>query len=104
MVYMHHVLATKLVVGHMVLSIITEFIENESENVQKQDCELKAFMRLVVKLIEAFKRFPICLIGDSLYACQPVYKICDKYNWKYIFRFKEDRIKSVAQEFRAIQL
>lgn len=102
-VYMHHVLEAKLVVGDMVLSIATEFIENESENVPKQDCELKAFMRLVDKLKKTFKRLPICLIADSLYACEPVFEICDKHNWKYIFRFKEDRIKTVSQEFREIQ-
>lgn len=40
----------KLVVGDMVLSIGTEFIENESEDVKKQDCELKAFYRLAEKI------------------------------------------------------
>ncbi|WP_244875100.1 transposase family protein [Heyndrickxia coagulans] len=47
--YMHHVLEAKLVVGDMVFSIASEFIENESENVSKQDCELKAFDRLAKK-------------------------------------------------------
>ncbi len=45
-VYYHNVLEAKLVVGDMVLSIATEFIENEDEKVSKQDCELKAFKRL----------------------------------------------------------
>lgn len=39
-VYMHHVLEAKLLVSDMVLSIGTEFIENESEDVTKQDCEM----------------------------------------------------------------
>jgi hypothetical protein len=41
---MHHVLEAKLVVGDMVLSIGTEFIENENENekVTKQDREIKS--------------------------------------------------------------
>ncbi|UZH06099.1 hypothetical protein [Heyndrickxia coagulans] len=47
---MHHVLEAKLVVGDMVFSIASEFIENESENVSKQDCELKAFDRLAKKI------------------------------------------------------
>ncbi len=58
-VYMHHVLEAKLVVGDMVLSIASEFIENESEDVSKQDCELKAFYRLATKIKQAFKRLPI---------------------------------------------
>src|SRR5699024_420822 len=45
-VYMHHVLEAKLVVGNMVFSVDSEFIENESEEVSKQDCELNAFYRL----------------------------------------------------------
>ena len=34
----------------MVFSIATEFIENEDENVDKQDCEINAFKRLQVQL------------------------------------------------------
>jgi hypothetical protein len=102
-VYMHHVLEAKLVVGDMVLSIGSEFIENESEDVSKQDCELKAFYRLAEKLKKQFPRLPICILGDSLYACEPVFELCDKYNWKYLTRFKEGRIKSIAEEFQQIK-
>ncbi|WP_170008574.1 hypothetical protein [Bacillus fonticola] len=102
-VYMHHVLEAKLVVGDMVYSIGSEFIENESENVTKQDCELKAFHRLAEKLKQTYKRLPICVLGDSLYACEPVFSRCEEYNWKYLFRFKEGRIRSIASDFYAIK-
>ncbi len=102
-IYMHHVLEAKLVVGEMVFSIASEFIENESEDAPKQDCELKAFKRLAKKIKSTFKRLPICLLGDSLYACEPVFDICHDNKWKYIFRFKEGRIKSIATEFQAIK-
>lgn len=102
-IYMHHVLEAKLVVANMVFSIATEFIENESEDVPKQDCELKAFKRLAKKIKSTFKRLPICLLGDSLYACEPIFDICEKNKWKYIFRFKEGRIASVASEFWALK-
>ncbi|MFA8438189.1 transposase family protein, partial [Pueribacillus sp. YX66] len=49
-VYMHHVLEAKLVVGNMVFSVASEFIENESEDTPKQDCELNAFKRLAKNL------------------------------------------------------
>lgn len=78
-VYMHHVLEAKLVVGEMVLSIGTEFIENENEEVEKQDCEIKAFHRLTEKLKKTYPRLPICVLGDSLYACESVFKCCDEY-------------------------
>ena len=102
-IYMHHVLEAKLVVGDMVLSIGSEFIENESENVSKQDCELKAFYRLAEQIKQTYKRLPICLLGDSLYACENVFNRCDQYKWKYMHRFKEGRIKSVAKEFQEIK-
>jgi hypothetical protein len=102
-VYMHHVLEAKLVVGDMVLSIDSEFIENESEDVPKQDCELNAFYRLTDRIKDRFKRLPICILGDSLYACESVFKQCERHKWKYLFRFKEGRIKSVMNEFKELQ-
>ncbi|MDC3413823.1 transposase family protein [Aquibacillus sp. 3ASR75-11] len=103
-VYMHHVLEAKLVVGDMVLSIASEFIENESEDVKKQDCKLKAFYRLAEKLKKIFKRLPICILGDSLYTCEGVFDICEENKWKYMLRFKEGRISSVADEFAKLKL
>jgi len=102
-IYMHHVLEAKLVVGDMVLSIDSEFIENESEDVPKQDCELKAFYRLAERVKRTYKRLPICILADSLYACEGVFAQCDKYKWKYLFRFKEGRIKTVMNEFQTIK-
>lgn len=102
-IYMHHVLEAKLVVGNMVLSIGSEFIENESETVSKQDCELKAFYRLAENLKNTYKRLPICILGDSLYACEGVFSRCEQYGWKYMLRFKAGRIKSIANEFQAIK-
>lgn len=102
-VYMHHVLEAKLVVGDMVLSVDSEFIENESEDVKKQDCELNAFYRLAARLKDTFKRLPICILADSLYACENVMKQCRENNWKYLFHFKEDRIKSIANEFQTLK-
>jgi hypothetical protein len=101
--YMHHVLEAKLVVGNMVFSIGSEFIENENEDVTKQDCELKAFVRLAKKIKQTFKRLPICILGDSLYACESVFKLCDEHKWKYLCRFKEGRIKSIYSEFKSIK-
>lgn len=101
--YYHNVLEAKLVVGGMVFSIETEFIENEDENVPKQDCEIKAFKRLAAKLKSKYPNLPICMLGDSLYACEPVFEICDHNKWKYLLRFKEGRISSVAKEFNMLK-
>jgi hypothetical protein len=102
-VYYHVVLEAKLIVGDMVLSIATEFIENESGSYDKQDCEIKAAKRLAEKLKKSFPRLPICLLGDSLYSCEPLYEVCEKNNWKFILRFKEGRAKTLWTEFEEIK-
>lgn len=102
-VYFHSVLEAKLILGDMVFSIGTEFIENESEEYDKQDCEIKAFKRLAARLKKQYPRLPICLLGDSLYACEPVFKICNDYKWKFLFRFKEGRIKTLWSEFQQLK-
>ena len=101
--YYHNVLEAKIVLGgSLVVSIGTEFIENESAGISKQYCELNAFRRLEVKLKKAFPRLPICILADSLYACEPFFEICKKNHWEYIIRFKDGRIPSVAEEFHSL--
>jgi len=100
--YYHNVLEAKLIAGDFVFSIATEFVENEDENISKQDCELKAFYRLERRLKEEFPRLPICIVVDSLYACAPVMTVCKKNKWEYIIRFKKGSIKTVAEEFKVL--
>lgn len=94
--YHRYVLEAKLVVGEIVISIGTEFVENEEAEVAKQDCELKAFKRLAKKLKKEYPKLPIILTGDALYACDPVIEICKENKWEYILRQK-DRIKTLSQ-------
>jgi hypothetical protein len=102
--YYHYALEAKLVLnGDIVCSIATEFVENEGMEGTKQDCELKAFYRLAEKLSAVFPRLPVCLTMDSLYACGPVFKVCEQKHWKYIIRFKEGSIPTVAEEFLALK-
>jgi hypothetical protein len=102
-IYSHKVLEAKLVLAdNIIISIGTEFIENEHEGVSKQDCEIKAFKRLSEQIKKDYPRLPICILADSLYAANPIMEICKKNNWKYIIRFKDGSIKTVAEEFRNI--
>jgi len=73
--------------------------DNKSEESRKQDCELKAFYRMEGELKKLFGNTSICLTMDSLYAGAPVFDICVKNNWKYIIRFKDGKIKSIAKKF-----
>jgi hypothetical protein len=100
------VLEAKLVINGMAISIGSEFIENgvEKPDASKQDCELNAFRRLAEKLKKRFPRLPVCLCMDSLYACNPVFTLCNQYNWQYIIRFKDGSIPTVAEEFHVLKL
>mgnify|MGYP001134001258 CR=1 FL=1 len=100
--YSTYVLEAKLVVGEMVYSIGSEFVENAKENETKQDCEIKAFKRLAEKLKKEYPKLKIIISGDALYANKPVLDICRKNGWKYIIRFKEGAIPSLYNEYETI--
>jgi len=101
--YYHNVLEAKIVAGEFVFSIGTEFIENEREDITKQDCELKAFKRLAVKIKKDYPRLNICILADSLYANRPVRKICDENKWGYIIRFKSESASNLWEEYESIK-
>ena len=101
--YYHMVLEAKILLGdNMALSVMSEFVENESEGVTKQDCETKAFIRLCERLKAAFPRLDVCVLLDSLYAQGPVFGLCERYGWKYIINFKEGSIPTVQKEYQAL--
>lgn len=102
-IYYHQVLEAKIVLSDdMVVSIATEFIENKTENVAKQDCEITSFKRLAESLKKMFPRLPICILGDSLYACGPVFDICKKNKWEFLIRYKDGSIPTLADDYQAI--
>ena len=100
--YSTYVLEAKLVAGEMVFSIGSEFVENEEENVSKQDCEINAFKRLAKKIKEEYPRLKIIIGADALYASKPIMDICKENGWKYIIRFKEGKIPTLYNEFKTV--
>lgn len=98
--YYHNVLEAKLVTANgFAISVETEFIENPDGGATKQDCELKAFYRLVKNLKKDFPQLSICLLLDGLYAAGPIFDICKDYNWKHIITFKEGSMPDVYAEY-----
>lgn len=98
--YYHRVVEAKLVLGkNLVVSLGTEFIENESEEVEKQDCELNAAKRLLERIKKEYPRTPFCIQGDALYAVEPVMRLCRKKGWRYIFTQKDTRQKQVSEAY-----
>ncbi len=102
-IYYHQVLEAKLVTCNgFAFSLMTEFIENPDEKVNKQDCELKAFYRLTRKLKARFPRLALLLTADGLYASGPVFGICDSYGWKFVITLKDKDLPWVNEEFYAL--
>lgn len=99
--YYKYVLECKLCVGQLVISLDSEFIENEeiSSEKQKQDCETKAFKRMINRIKKNYPKQKFLVSGDALYATSPIISICEKYHWFYIFNLKPDRLKYINECF-----
>lgn len=113
-VWSHSVLEAKIYLGeHLVVSIGSEYIENNAEDAEqqekmgaeqvKQDCELKAFKRLARKIKRRFPHLPVCILGDSLYATETVFGTCRAYGWDYIIRLKDGAMPGVSKEFHMLK-
>ena len=98
--YSYYAVEAKVVMGNdIVVSIMTEFVENKDSEMDKQDCERKACQRLMERLKELFPNLPICIGADSLYACAPFFAACERYHWHYIIRYKDGSIPTVYKEY-----
>lgn len=102
--YYYYVLEAKLYLhADVQVSILTEFVENEGKKADMQDCERKAAIRLMEKLKKESPMLPICMCGDSLYACGPFSRDCQKKGWKYPLRYKPGSIPSVYKEYETLK-
>ena len=99
--YHKYVLECKLVVGNIIISLDSEFIENENmlTDKQKQDCEIKAFKRMVKRIKKNYPKYKFIITGDALYATTPIINICVKYHWYYIFNLKPERLRDINEIF-----
>lgn len=104
LLYFHHVLEAKLVTkSGLAFSMATEFIENTNPQSGKQDCEIKAFYRLAKKLKENFPQLHMCLLGDAIYDKAPVFDVCNRNKWKFIFTFKSGAMPALFQEYQTLR-
>ena len=115
-IYFHPVLEAKIVHQNgLALSIGTAFIENPSPQSSdglsgalvdyqtvKQDCELKAFLRLAPQLKKDFPQTGFCIGGDSLFACGPVLSVCEQNHWSYVLTFKPGRTPGLWADFQGV--
>ena len=111
-IYFHPVLEAKIVHQNgLALSIGTEFIENPGADPSwdltdyetvKQDCELKAFLRLASQLKKDFPQTGFWIGGDSLFACGPVVSVCEQNDWSYALTFKPGRTPALWADFQGV--
>ena len=103
--YYVYLLEAKLVFPcGLVLPLMSEFLDNTVDEVSnKQDCELKAFYRLVPRLKAAFPRLPITLLLDGLYANGPVMALCRKKHWGFMIVLQDESLPNVWKEAKALQ-
>lgn len=108
--YYAYVLEAVLVFSNgMVLPLMSEFLENNSElealendEEWKQDCELKAFYRLAKRIKQEFPKLPITLLLDGLYANGPVIELCKKNKWEFMIVLKDKSLPTVWEEAKGL--
>lgn len=94
-----YVLEAKIVCSNQLsISVASTWLQNSDDIDQKQDCELKAFVRLAQKLKEMYPRLSITIAADSLYPNNTVFDICKANGWNFIMTFKEGNLKTVWEE------
>lgn len=102
--YFAYVLDAKLVTANgMALTVATTMLTNENnKEFDKQDCELKAFYRLLPQIKALFPRTPLILLLDSLYSNQNAIRLIEENNLKYIINFKEGSMPERFTEAQAL--
>jgi hypothetical protein len=89
----------------IVLPLASEFLsymEGDTSS-DKQDCETKAFHRLAEKIKKYFPKLKIMVILDGLYPNGPIFERCREYGWQFMIVLQDDSLKSVWEEFFALQ-
>ena len=97
--YYRSVVAAKIVtpIG-LILPVAFEFVENTDPTACKQDCETKAFRRLAPRIRRMFGRTRLVLVGDGLYAQEPVMEICERHDWSYMATLCDGQLPSLQEQ------
>lgn len=103
--YQAYAIEAKIICANgLSISIASEWLCNSEDISEKQDCELKAFVRLAKKIKKLYPRLPITMLADGLYPNQTFFNICKTNDWDYILTFKEGTLKSVWKEVNSLSV
>jgi len=98
--YMHNLVELKLVDWNgWAFSVLSEFQLNpEDGQYEKQDCEQKAFKRLLLNFNKTLPRLPVVHLLDSLYCNGPCMRAITAARHKFICNFKPGAIPTLYEE------
>jgi hypothetical protein len=69
-----------------------------SDDDLKQECELQAAKMILPILKEKLGKLPVTLLTDSLYANEPIIKLCEDLGWDYLIVRQEGSLKTVGRK------
>ena len=94
--YVYVLEAVLIFANGMALPLLSEFLRYPDGDVEtaKQDCELKAFKRLVPRLKKHFPRLPVVAVLDGLYPNGPVLTLCRRFHWQYMIVLQDSNSAS----------
>jgi hypothetical protein len=75
-----------------------ELEASASDERLKQECELQAAKIILPLLKEKLGRLPVALLTDSLYANEPIIKLCEDLGWDYLIVRQEGSLKTVGRK------
>lgn len=78
-------------------------MENPEGSYDRQDCGLKASVRIAEKLKKDFPRLPICIAADGLYPDRTFFRICGENGWDFIISFGDGNPPPVWEEVRILE-
>lgn len=81
---------------------VNKYLERlDPKELQNVVCRL--VYRLMERLNKEFPKLPVCFCADSLYACENFFAGCRDSGWRYILRYKEGSIQTVADEYNRLK-
>lgn len=83
------------------IPLLTEYLKTDWNVLDtpegKQECELVAFERLAKKLKSYFPRLKIMILGDALFATQPILEMLSDYQWEHMIQFSRNKHKRFTE-------
>lgn len=103
--YSHSVLCTAIVSTNIneAIPLPPEFIRPQDGH-KKQDCENAAFKRWFQRHKDRYRHLKPTMLGDDLFAKQPICEMLDDEGYKFIYTCKPDSHKTLYEHLDGIQL